>query len=72
VYSGGDLADYLIYFVVNLDPNGKTQMHWPKYTNKWPMLLTFLGGSTPVEVSQDKFRREAISFVTDLIGSNPI
>jgi acetylcholinesterase len=72
VYGGGELADYLIHFVTNLNPNGKTQMYWPKYTNKQPKLLTFLDGSTPVEVSKDTFRQDAIKFVADLIGSNPI
>jgi acetylcholinesterase len=69
---GGELADYLIRFVANLDPNGKTQIHWPQYTNKQPKLLTFLDGSTPVELSRDTFRQNAIKFVGDLIGSNPI
>jgi len=72
VYGGGELVDYIINFVTNLDPNGKTQLYWPKYTNKRPKLLTFLDGSTPVEVSEDTFRWEVIKFIGDVVGSNPI
>ncbi|KAF8261992.1 carotenoid ester lipase precursor [Lactarius quietus] len=31
IYSGQDLTDYLIYFATVLNPNGRSDAHWPHY-----------------------------------------
>jgi len=87
IYGGEELTDYFVRFVAHLDPNGNTQVFWPKYTNKGRELLTLFDRSTapvetgqetlgegatlPVAVTQDTFRKEAIDFVVQLLVSNP-
>jgi len=64
------MTDVLINFAATLDPNGKTGIHWPKYTTSSPQLLTFLDGNVPLVITQDTFRAEAISFLIDTIFLN--
>ncbi|KAI0718159.1 carotenoid ester lipase precursor [Cerioporus squamosus] len=66
VYGGGDMTDYLVNFVNNLDPNGKTGISWPKYTTASPKLLTFLDGVTPLTITNDDYRVDAFNLVTKL------
>ncbi|KAF8645416.1 hypothetical protein AX16_007831 [Volvariella volvacea WC 439] len=66
IYGGGELADYLIRFAVNLDPNGPGSATWPRYTNTLPRIITFLDGSSPYEISKDNYRKEAMEFLIDL------
>ncbi|KAI0793055.1 carotenoid ester lipase precursor [Irpex lacteus] len=72
VYTGGDLTDYIINFVNNLDPNGPSITNWPKYTNSNPQLLTFLDGITPRTITTDNYRVDQMNFVTDLSLQFPI
>lgn len=72
VYSGGDLTDYIINFVNNLDPNGPTVTHWPKYTNSNPQLLTFLDGDTPRTITTDNYRVDQMNFVTNVSLRSPL
>jgi acetylcholinesterase len=64
IYGPADMTDYLIRFGVTLDPNGgntnAAQIAWPAYTPDAPTLLTFLDGSTPLTLSNDTYREEAI------------
>ena len=46
VYGGGDMTDYLVNFVNNLDPNGKTGISWPQYSVASPRLLACQDGSS--------------------------
>ncbi|KAI0642945.1 carotenoid ester lipase precursor [Trametes meyenii] len=72
VYAGGDMADYLINFVNNLDPNGKSLLSWPKYSKASPKLLTFQDGLTPLAVTNDNFRVDAMNFITQLSLAHPL
>lgn len=72
VYGDGEMTDYLVRFVANLDPNGNTGINWPKYTPSSPNLLTFLDGPIPLEIAQDTFRQEAIEYLTNVTLTNPI
>ncbi|GJE92623.1 carotenoid ester lipase precursor [Phanerochaete sordida] len=72
VYGGGDMADYLIHFVVALDPNGPGLLSWPAYSAARPQLLTFLDGPVPLALSEDTFRAEGMSFVTELSLADPL
>ncbi|KAA1472212.1 carotenoid ester lipase precursor [Dentipellis sp. KUC8613] len=72
VYGGGDMADYLVRFAANLDPNGNTGINWPKYTTESPNLLTFLDGSTPLTITQDTYRSDGFNALTKLSLEHPI
>nr|CAH17527.1 carotenoid ester lipase precursor [Pleurotus sapidus] len=74
VYFGGELGDYLINFVNNLDPNGQGRgINWPKYTTSSPNLVTFNDNLLfPVTITQDTFRTDAINFLTGVTLANPL
>ncbi|TFY81774.1 hypothetical protein EWM64_g2237 [Hericium alpestre] len=72
VYGGGEMADYLIRFATNLDPNGNTGISWPKYTTQSPNLLTFLDGVTPLEITQDTYRIEGFNLLTQTTLAYPL
>ena len=76
VYGGGDMADYLINFVNNLDPNGKTGISWPKYTTASPQLLEFydiiIPGINGLKVTTDNYRVDAMNFITQLSLKFPL
>ena len=72
VYGDGEMTDYLVRFVANLNPNGNTGINWPQYTPSSPNLLTFLDGPVPLEITQDTFRQEAIAYLTNVTLANPI
>lgn len=70
--NGTEMQDYLINFATNLDPNGPTQMHWPRWKTTSPNLITFLDGSTPVTVTQDTYRALEMEKITNLGIEFPI
>ncbi|KAI0671152.1 carotenoid ester lipase precursor [Trametes maxima] len=72
VYAGGDMTNYLINFVNNLDPNGKSLLSWPKYSKASPKLLTFQDGLIPLAVTNDNFRVDAMNFITQLSLAHPL
>ncbi|KAG6910657.1 hypothetical protein DXG01_008701 [Tephrocybe rancida] len=72
VYGGGGMADYLIRFATTLDPNAKTGLQWPKYTQASPKLLTFLDGLIPVILTDDTYRKAAMNGLTNLTLANPL
>ena len=72
VYDGGDMADYLIYFVNKLDPNGKTGIAWPKYTTSERKQLTFKDGFTPLTITKDNYRVDAMKLLTKISLENPL
>ncbi|KAI0265657.1 carotenoid ester lipase precursor [Gloeopeniophorella convolvens] len=61
VYGPGDMTDYLIRFAATLNPNGNTNINWPRYTTQSPQLLTFLDGPTPEVITQDTYRAEQLA-----------
>ncbi|EGN97860.1 hypothetical protein SERLA73DRAFT_109097 [Serpula lacrymans var. lacrymans S7.3] len=72
VFGPGDMTDYLVRFVANLDPNGNTSIYWPQYTTQSPNLLTFRGGLTRLNITQDTYRKEAMDYITNLFLQYPM
>lgn len=75
IYGDGELTDYLVNFVNHLDPNGNgtgSQAQWPRYTTSNPLLMTFLDGTIPQEITQDTFRKDAIGNVTKIFLKYPL
>ncbi|KAF9224035.1 alpha/beta-hydrolase [Gyrodon lividus] len=72
MFGPGDMTDYLIGFVANLDPNGNTGVQWPKYTTESPNALVFLDGSPSQDIEQDNFREDGISFLMTFFRQHPI
>ena len=72
IYSGGDLTSYLVHFVNNLNPNGKTGISWPQYSVSIPKLLTFLDGLTPLTITNDDYRVDAMKHIIKLSIENPL
>ena len=66
------MADYLINFVNNLNPNGKTGISWPQYSVSSPKLLTFLDGLTPLTITNDDYRVDAMNEMTALSLKFPL
>ena len=73
IFGGGDLTDFLIQFVTNLDPNGILSPHWPRYTTSSPQLMTLLGGQLEATnnlnnrtITLDTFRVEGMEFITNI------
>ena len=71
IYGGGDLTDFLIRFVTNLDPNddGVLSPQWPRYTSSSPQLMTLLGSQSSHDnrtITQDTYRAQGIEFLTNL------
>ncbi|KAI1788851.1 carotenoid ester lipase precursor [Ganoderma leucocontextum] len=72
VYGGGDMTDYLVNFVNNLDPNGATGINWPKYSLDSRKLLTFQDGLVPLTITKDDYRVDGFNVLTDLSLQFPI
>ncbi|KAG7088712.1 hypothetical protein E1B28_012681 [Marasmius oreades] len=73
VYGGGDMADYLIRFAANLDPNGNTGIDWPKYTTATPNMLTFQDDALQrLVITQDTYRKEALQVATRVLMEHPL
>lgn len=67
------MVDYLIRFVVKLDPNGGIfDFPWPKYTTQSPVMLTFLDGLIPLALTEDTYRAKAMAALTNVTLSYPI
>ncbi|KAK7458144.1 hypothetical protein VKT23_010052 [Stygiomarasmius scandens] len=72
VYGEGGMADYLIRFAATLDPNGRTGISWPMYTQASPTLLTFLDGIIPQTLTRDNYRVDAMKTATRVLLENPL
>ncbi len=72
VYGGGDMTDYLVNFVNNLDPNGVTGIHWPQYSLGSRELLMFQDGLIPLTITTDDYRVDGFNVITDLSLKFPI
>ncbi|RPD58753.1 carotenoid ester lipase precursor [Lentinus tigrinus ALCF2SS1-7] len=57
-FGPGDMTDYFVRFVTNLDPNGsnESQPVWPTYNTTARLTLQFNDGSTPINVTVDDER----------------
>ncbi|KAF8260204.1 carotenoid ester lipase precursor [Lactarius quietus] len=72
IYGPGDLTDYLIHFVTNLDPNGGASPQWPQYTTASRQLLTLLDNPvTNITITQDTYRTDGTEFLTKLSLAHP-
>ena len=71
IYGPGELTDALINFATNLDPNGKTLIHWPAYTNIERALFTLLDGEITQEITDDTFRVEGMRTLTQAMLADP-
>ncbi|KAG5654308.1 hypothetical protein H0H81_004727 [Sphagnurus paluster] len=73
VYAGGGMADYLIRFAANLDPNAKTGLQWPKYTTQTRKLFTFTDGLLiGGQITEDTFRKDAMAHLTKITLEHPL
>ena len=73
IYGPGDMTDYLIHFVTNLDPNGGSSPQWPQYTTSSRLLLTFVDDPvTNITITRDTYRTEGIGFLTKISLAHPI
>lgn len=72
IYTAEPLADYLINFVANLDPNGNTNIAWPQYTLQSPNMLTLYDNPDYLNITQDTYRAKAIAYLTALSLVHPI
>jgi len=66
IYGPGDMTDFLINFVSNLDPNNKTGIFWPQYNTRSRAMLAFLDGEPSLAILQDTFREGPISLMQTL------
>ena len=62
------MEDYLISFINRLDPNPNnvTGVFWPMYGNDSPRLLTLWDSPTQFNITEDTFRVEGMSVLTNL------
>ena len=72
VYGGGDMTDYLVNFVNNLDPNGATGISWPQYSLDSRELLTFQDGLIPLTITKADYRVDGVNVISDLALKFPI
>lgn len=79
-YGDGELTDYLINFIVTLDPNSssgnvttKATTPWPKWTNVHRSMLVVPNNATaPLVVGNDVFREDGMKLVTELLRERPL
>jgi acetylcholinesterase len=73
-YGDGELTDYIVRFVTNLDPNVGTGkgINWPKYDTSSKKLLTFLDGLVPQSVTADTYRQDGMAYLSELSLSYPL
>ncbi|KIJ65542.1 hypothetical protein HYDPIDRAFT_110642 [Hydnomerulius pinastri MD-312] len=71
VFGPGDMTDYLVRFVNNLDPNGNTNIQWPQWSTESPNILTFQDGGKQ-DIKQDTFRQDGINFLMTYFRQHPI
>ncbi|TFK85029.1 carotenoid ester lipase precursor [Polyporus arcularius HHB13444] len=55
-FGPGDMTDYFVRFVNDLDPNGDSGVHWPPYTTTARATLQFNNGAVPLNITADKER----------------
>ncbi|KAG6865404.1 hypothetical protein C0991_002898 [Blastosporella zonata] len=69
----GGMADYLIRFATNLDPNAASGLQWPKYDTKTRKLLTFNDNLLKRQtITVDDYRTAPMKFLTNVTLRHPI
>ncbi|RPD58743.1 alpha beta-hydrolase [Lentinus tigrinus ALCF2SS1-7] len=71
-FGPGDMTDYFIRFVNDLDPNGATGIHWPAYNATARATLQFNDGDVPLNITVDDQRLAGTDEMSSLIGRFPI
>lgn len=71
-YGGGEMADHLIRFANNLNPNPLIGYQWPKYTLSAKKVAIYIDGLIPVVTGTDDFREEAMSYLTEVTLAYPV
>ena len=71
IYSGAELTDYLIHFAKHLEPNGDGLITWPKYQTSGRSLLTLWDGPSPMNITSDTYRQNAMNVLTKVSLANP-
>jgi carboxylesterase type B len=72
-FGDGELADYIIYFTRNMDPNGNLEVSWPQYDLKSPKALVFQDDPIfRLIVEDDSYRINPLEFVANLSLLHPI
>jgi len=76
VFDGGELQEYLIQFVANLDPNrgpaSPTLMKWPQYTLPTKATIVFQDKEPRSRIDNDTFRGAQMDFLRDLELKYPL
>lgn len=67
-----EMQDYLVNLAYNLNPNGPTQIAWPKWKIYSPKMIEFLDGPTPVALTNDTYRAAAMIGLTTLSLKYPL
>ena len=73
--SKGDLKDYVIRFVNNLDPNGKKGfgVPWPQWNPQKPEAIIFQDSALfPIVYGYDDYRTDALDIVANMSLLYPI
>ncbi len=55
-FGPGDMTDYFVRFVNDLDPNGESGVQWPPYNTTVRATLQFNNGAVPLNITADKER----------------
>jgi len=66
------MADYLLRFANDLDPNGNTGIEWPKYTAEDTQLLQFQDGFIPLVLTQDDYRVPQMKKLNEVLLQYPV
>ncbi|KAI0741844.1 carotenoid ester lipase precursor [Daedaleopsis nitida] len=65
-FGPGDMTDYFVRFVNDLDPNGGTEVQWPKFDTATRSALQFSDGDSAVQVVEDSARLDGTDVLTSL------
>lgn len=67
-YGGGEMQDQVIRFANTLNPNGQglLDFQWPRYDLQSLQILTYLDGLTPLVLTQDTYRQDAMNYLTSV------
>ncbi|KAI0060459.1 carotenoid ester lipase precursor [Artomyces pyxidatus] len=74
-FGNGELRDYMIHFVNNLDPNGKRGLGipWPQYDVTNPKAIVFQDSAFwPIKLGDDNYRHDALEFIANLSLIHPM
>ncbi|RPD57249.1 carotenoid ester lipase precursor [Lentinus tigrinus ALCF2SS1-6] len=65
-FGPGDMTDYFIRFVNNLNPNGDSGIQWPTYNTTTRATLQFNDGAEPLKLAADDERLAGMSELSSL------